>query len=86
MSKPRIVLLALIVLGILLEIGAIHGAYHSESQFWNTVEALFFVFLIVVPILVWRMSGERPLRVVLICTWAVYVILLCRGVYLVLTD
>jgi hypothetical protein len=59
MLKPRLVLFMLLVIGVLLEIATIYAAYHPLSPIGKPAIALHIMFLLVVPVVVWKMHGER---------------------------
>ena len=86
MSKPRLILLTLLATGILLEIVTIYVSYHSLSPLGKPVITLHIIFLVVVPVVVWRVQAERLLRTVLICSWAAYLVMWCVGIYRMYRD
>jgi hypothetical protein len=86
MTKPRLVLLTLLAVGILLEVATIYGGYHPLSKVGNSAITFHIIFLLVVPVVVWRIHGERLLRTVLICSWAAYLVMWCLGIYRMYRD
>jgi hypothetical protein len=86
MSKPRFVLLILIAAGILIQIATLYGSVHPRSPIGDPAITLFIIYMLAVPIVVWKLVGERLLKTVLICTWALYLLMLAIGAYRMYQD
>ncbi len=86
MSKSRLILLALLVAGIVIETSTIYFSYHPLSPFGNPAIVLDIIFLVVAPVVVWRMQGERLLRALVILTWVAYLTMWCIGIYRMYLD
>lgn len=81
MTKSRLFLLVLLIAGILIVTAMVYVAYRPVDLFSKVVFSVNFIFLVVVPFALWRVRGERFLKVAVFCTWAAYLVLWCVGIY-----
>jgi hypothetical protein len=86
MSKSRLVLLALLAVGPLLHIAVRYGVRHPHSPFGNPAITLLAIYMLIVPIVLWRMSGELFVRTVMFCGWVAYLVLWGIGIYRMYTS
>jgi len=86
MSIRRLLLLSLLLAGTPLELGVLYFSWYPMGHVAKPLLVLHLVFLLAIPMVVWKISGERLLRGILICVWAAFFALWCIGAYRVLTD
>ena len=85
--KPRLFLLALLATGIALHFMSTYAAFHPG----NLILFKFSYFplclvLLLLPITLWRMHGDRPLRIAVGGIWVSYIALWVVAIYQAMND
>ncbi len=86
--KPKLLLLALLAIGALLHFVTQYGAFHPAAPrlvFEISYVALCLVVLLI-PVVLWRMRGDRPFRIAVGAIWVSYLFLWGVAVYQTMTD
>ena len=81
-QRANVYLSLLLGIGVLLEVTFFHAAYHADTVYGKSVEGLYLGYLVASPFIVWRIKGDRLLRIANILFWGVCVGVLLFGGYL----
>jgi hypothetical protein len=84
--RSKALLLGLTTIGVLLYFFTAYTAFHPHLLIARIAVDLLVLYLVAVPIVLWRMHGERLLRILLGGIWLVYVLLLCFGAWSMMQD
>jgi len=71
--KTRVACVLIVFIGIILTKVATYYAFHPKSQFASFVNYSHIAFLLLVPIALFFLRGERPWRVAVFGIWLAYV-------------
>jgi hypothetical protein len=82
MPRVRLVLLIFVLIGIALEAVSFYYAFHPRGIEARLVTYSEVGYLILAPIVAWRGRRERILAVAILCFWALWVVLLACGGYM----
>jgi hypothetical protein len=86
MSQRQVLLVLFLALGIVLNLLFNYAAWHPKWPAGNSAIIGLGIYLIAVPIVVWRTPGERFLRTLIFCAWLLYLAMLGAAVYLMMTG
>lgn len=86
MSKQKRQLLILLAVGFVLHGTTLYDPW--QTRMWIAVPAQLslLLYLIALPIIVWRTHGENSLRVMVISCWLLQIAFWGFGIYLVYTE
>jgi len=83
-----VLLLALLGLGILLHFATGYAAFHPSVP--DRIVSISFTVLglvvLLIPVVLWRMRGDPPLRIVVGAIWLTYLFLWGVAVYQMMND
>lgn len=71
--KTRVACVLIVFTGIILTKIATYYAFHQESQFASLLNCSHIAFLLLVPIALFFLRGERPWRLAVFGIWLAYV-------------
>ena len=81
--RTRLILLALMILGVLLNVWTVYISDHLDNPTRKPANAMLVIYMLVVPVVLWVVKGERSMRILLLVEWVGSILLLSIGFYLI---
>jgi hypothetical protein len=73
--NTRLSLAILLFVGVILHFTGTHAAFRPQSLLSKIATAALIIYMIAVPIVLWRLRGDRLLRFAFLGVWVAYLVL-----------